>query len=270
MRTPSGRVREGREWTSGSKVRPTPPLRLADTDYFSQVVIERGDDDIEVRDLTPEEKAVRAARHLKALKALGQPVSAIEAELVKLVHSSSRKSTELGRSKGKGKEVAPTVDTPSTTAEPSASTSAPTPGTDRGLGLTRTTRVEADDDGEWENESSAPYVRPTLPSGRPAPPPRANSRVRAMRQMLFRRTSKSPERERGRVAAPTSADGSRSSSPSRSIRFAERDRPARDPNSVTTGGAFPVVGSGLSIRRVPTVPMNERDIRFSDSEPRVA
>lgn len=241
-----------------------------------QIVTERGDDDIDVRDMTPAESEARAARHIAALKALGKPLEVVEAELLKLKKSISNPHEQdyspRPTLKGKERTISP-PDTSPRGASPEASTShargETTPPNTRpsnpGLSLTRTDRVEQDED-EWENEdtptpaspSTSPLTARSTLGARPLPPPRANSKVRAMRQLLFHR-DKSPER-RGRQGTDSNR-GSRGSSPARSIRFAEGVRPDRDSmtgNFGSTGRTLPVVGSGLGMRRVPTIPRPDR------------
>lgn len=206
------------------------------------------------------------------------------AKLVRTASSPARASKGKGRERASIDEVAPRgrqpnppdVDEPISPPRPS----------NRGLALTRTGRVEVDSDDDDSDE--APPPRPPA-IARPAPTvsparARASSTVRAVRHLLFRGRDPSPER--GRKSGGGSGSGSptegstRASSPSRSLRFQARDRPARDGGSGSFGRAFPVVGSGLSIRRTPTIPSSERnpglqlertptvpvdrDIRFAD------
>lgn len=213
-----------------------------------QVVTEGPGEEISVRNLNEEEKVARAARHLAALKALGKPLEVVEAELSKL---SERVSSEFeairhpdgpptSKDKGKG-TPGKSPEAPTSPAAPSSPRPSPTTATaskSPGLALTRTERIADDDDEPTPSPS-------TSQPPRPPPPTHTNSRVRAMTTRLFGRSSST----------------SRSPSPSRSIRFAEADRPARE--GVREGRAMPVVGASLAIRRVPTVP-GERDIRFAE------
>lgn len=207
-----------------------------------QVVTEGPGEEISVRGLTEEEKTARAARHLAALKALGKPIEVIEAELSKItkqfsaeydaVRHPDRPSTSKDKGKGTPRTSSDALFPPAAPASPPPTAA---PAKSPGLSLTRTERIDEDDDD--------PTPSPSLP--RPAPRPRANSRVRTMTERLFKRSN----------------SVSRSPSPSRNIRFAEADRPARD--GAREGRPLPVVGASLAIRRVPTAPA-ERDIRFAE------
>lgn len=217
--------------------------------FFLKIVTVRGDEDIEVREMSAEEREARAATHLAALKKLGRPIEKVEAELIKLTRSRSKESDSDSNSnsskKGKGKES--DSRTPRTDSPP------PVRSAGTGLALTRTSRVVEDDeedeeeDEDWQDDETP---APSPSTSRPITLPRANSRVRAMRDAIFH-PHRTPDRtNRGRLDAIDSSNNSRSSSPGRaSIRFAVPTRNEIPSTSGSNGGrAFPAVG-GLGIKR---------------------
>lgn len=192
------------------------------------------------------EREARAATHLAALKKLGRPIEKVEAELLKLTQSRSKESDSDTNSnsskKGKGKESSSRSNSPP-----------PVRSTGTGLALTRTSRVVEDDEEEEEDEEDwqdDEIPAPSPSTSRPNQLPRANSRVRAMRDAIFH-PHRTPDRtNRGRLDAIDSSTNSRSSSPGRaSIRFAVPTRDEIPSTSGTNGGRpFPAVG-GLGIKR---------------------
>ncbi|GAA6037492.1 hypothetical protein JCM8097_008215 [Rhodosporidiobolus ruineniae] len=277
--SPHGRDYE--EWIEGDKV-----------------VTERGDGKTTVRDLTPEEKAAKAKKHLAALRALGHPADALEAEFAKLYKTISREgdSTPDRKTNEQAKTVAGStllarphadsaVQTPASTPgfgvpspprsrsrsaspvppprltespEPDAS---PAPPVTRptGLSLFRSDRIDpVSDDEELHDDNPAPVETSRRNVARPTPV-RQGSALASMRDMIFRPklggSSRSPGQsrssspERGNSSA---RDNSGSSAAAPSIRFANVSRPERDGSGPGTGRPLPVVGSGLSVRRVPS------------------
>lgn len=256
-----------------------------------QVVVE-GDNEEEatVREMTQKEKDQKAAKHVLALKKLGHPLSAVESEFAKLGKSISRDSAEKPSSgaKGKGKAAAPlpspgpsfsdepgsyTDHLPPPSKAPAAKPAAivednedddeeverprPPPNKSLGLSLTKTIRPgSSDDEDEDDVESPAPDPAPVMPKRpaatlrRPTPPLRKDSLAGAMRQLFKRADARSPGLEDGRHTfdEPPPEDDS-----GPSIRFTTPDRPSRE-GGVSTGRPLPVVGAGLSVRRVPTQP----------------
>ncbi|KAI5481360.1 Cation/H+ exchanger [Pseudohyphozyma bogoriensis] len=234
-----------------------------------KVVIEgKAGEEATVRELTDNEKAQRAAKHLAALKAL--KLDGIEQEILKLTRSRSNEEDYFGpqkKDKGKGKAKAgKSSATSSPAASPLASPAlaVPTPSPqpsplgenppqkpkNPGLSLhhSRTIRVSDDEDEASDEEEASEEERP-VPSRRPSPPRRGTS-INVMRQLFKRQTSTSPSPSRGR-SDEVDGNDSRNTSPDRSrgIRFAAVDRPAREGSGVSTGRPLPIVGAGISARK---------------------
>ncbi|KAK4702140.1 sodium/hydrogen antiporter, partial [Phenoliferia sp. Uapishka_3] len=232
-----------------------------------------------VREMTDEEKAAKAAKHLTALQSLGHPVEAIEAQLAKLTKSTSKDSGDYFSAKGKGKGRAsspmersarsPPVDS-GPSKGPSESPAIeegeeepeeivrPPRTTGLGLELTRTMRPDEDDE-DASSEEEDGRARPSTPKKPPAavvrrPSPVRNNMSYAVRHLFKRSESKSGDHRRGTPASYSDNELSRTATSG--IRFATPDRPTRDGNT-GTGRALPVVGSSLSVRRVPTVPRQD-------------
>ncbi|GAA5913902.1 hypothetical protein JCM6882_004391 [Rhodosporidiobolus microsporus] len=274
--SPQGRDYE--EWIEGDKV-----------------VTERGDGKTTVRDLTPEEKARKAKKHLAALRALGHPAEALEAEFTKLAKLASRedkepeakiaqldqKAAEQGKTAAGSTLLArPHADSatqtpahsPSRSRTPSAAPSpaprftespersaSPAPSANRapGLSLFRSDRIDpsSDDDDEGEADPSALDPPRRLPPPTRPTPHRQGSALASMRDMLFRPNrgrdgSRSPGASRDPSPDRAGRENSGSSATAPSIRFAAVNRPEREGSGAGTGRPLPVVGSGLSVRRV--------------------
>lgn len=225
-----------------------------------------GDENVTVRELTDEEKAARAAKHLAALKALGLGLESVEGVLQKISSKSPKPQQESPRrdyfgpnaqsppSPGKGKGKAQFAESPDALDEhvptPSprlegSTTPVPTKSPNPGLALTRTERIDTDD----EDEESDTDRSPSRPARKPSPPAakRGNS-MSVMRQLFKRQGSVSADSDpRGRNFHP--AGSSRGSSPERSIRFAAADRPARELLPGAGSRPLPVVGGSMSARK---------------------
>ncbi|GJN94505.1 hypothetical protein Rhopal_007587-T1 [Rhodotorula paludigena] len=218
-----------------------------------KIVTERGDGKVTVRDMTPEEKRRKAKKHLDALRGLGHPIDALEAEYARIGKTLSREGD------------APKHKTDSAVQTPGSSprfTESPPPRSDSpellqppartpGVSLFRSERIDPPSD---EDEPAPPPRQSPSPSRappvRPVPTRQGSTAMQAMRDMLFR--GKGPGR-----SPHASVPSSREPSPERdgqagpSIRFATVDRPTRE-GSTGTGRALPVVGSSLSVRKVPS------------------
>lgn len=230
-----------------------------------QVVTEHFDGSVDVRELTETEKRARAARHLAALKALGSPIESVEAELAKLTKTTSKESAKGKKiSRPFGREPSPGDGEGPVASTSAVGGSAGGRGRSRGVALARTDRIEPP---EEEESDQAPPLRPlpasSASTSRPSPPPRSNSALQAVRHMFGRSPSSTRTPEVGRTpespAAPTftaEAEGKEEDeelTQPTTIRFADVDRPTRE-GSTGTGRPLPVVGSGLSVRRTPTIP----------------
>ncbi|KAK4051626.1 hypothetical protein OIV83_002766 [Microbotryomycetes sp. JL201] len=161
-----------REWIQGNKV-----------------VTEKFDGEVVVRELTEQEKADRAARHLAALRALGHPVDSLAAEWNKMVRrDSDASSTRSGRpeqaDKGKTVDRSP--------ARQTTSAASSVKGSIGGVPLTRTDRIEPESDDEGASvaagaetsTSTPPVTRSGESSSRPGAPMRTNSALQAVKQMI--------------------------------------------------------------------------------------
>lgn len=218
-----------------------------------------------MRELTDAEKRARAARHLAALKALGSPIESVEAELAKLTRTTSKESAK-GKviSRPFGREPSPGDGEGPVASTSAVGGSAGGRGRSRGTALERTERIEPP-----EEDDTAPALNP-LPTAsastpRPSPPLRSNSALQAVRHMFARSPSSTRSPETGRspessaapqfTAEPEEAeeDEDEELAQPTTIRFADVDRPTRE-GSTGTGRPLPVVGSGLSVRRTPTIP----------------
>ncbi|GAA5830141.1 hypothetical protein JCM11251_006892 [Rhodosporidiobolus azoricus] len=274
--SPQGRDYE--EWAEGDKI-----------------VTEWADGKTSVRDMTPEEKARKAKKHLAALRALGHPVEALEADFAKLAKICSKegkdcttKPAELNKKAAKQGNTAagstllarPHADSATQTpasspargrspsAEPSpvprftespdrsASPAPSAPGRDPGLSLFHADRIEPTSEEEDEASDAINPPKRLSPPVRPTPV-RQGSALASMRDMIFRPNrardaSRSPSASRGPSPDRAGRENSGSSATAPSIRFAAVNRPERDGSGPGTGRALPVVGSGLSVRRVPT------------------
>lgn len=246
-----------REWQEGDKV-----------------VTEHFDGSVEVRELTPEEKRARAARHLAALKALGSPIGSIEEELSKLRLGHKQSKPDLKHDPIKEEDESPVAST----------SQAPAPSSSSGVALERTERIEPVSDDEEEPVIRIPNTNAEVRSGsteRPSGPTRGASAMQTVRSMFARSSShaarggvdNSPVRDRDQrgwttgedvdedsraeeeaAAAATAAATEPDSSnvQNQSIRFAAVDRPNRE-GVAGTGRTAPTLGSsGLSMRRTGT------------------
>ncbi|GAA6013430.1 hypothetical protein JCM10207_008841 [Rhodosporidiobolus poonsookiae] len=261
-----------------------------------KIVTERGDGKTTVRDMTPQEKAAKAKKHLAALRALGHPAEALEAEFAKLAKVASKEKDRNTSAAGpKASEQAQTAAGSTLLARPHADSAVQTPGDSpstsparpgrsrepsplpprltesperdaspapspairpaqrTGLSLFRSERIDpaSDDDDEAGEPASlaAPAASTSRAAARPSPH-RQNSALQSMREMLFRTTGAGRSPGGSRNPSPERQDTNASSVPS--IRFAAVNRPERDGSGVGTGRPLPVVGSGLSVRRVPS------------------
>lgn len=212
-------------------------------------------DDVEVRDLTAEEREEQASKHLQALRNLGID---IETELLRLFRRGAKTESENGSGSGKGK---------GRRSESVERVTAP------GLTLERTSRLEPESEDEEENQVAEVKEESRVPAERPKGA-RSASALRSVKALLSKR-NRSPtsqpsplptaldDTSRGRTStAPSSRFGSRAPSPARSIAFADGVKPQRDsPTASQPPRGLPILGGPLSMRRVPTA---ETSIRFAE------
>ncbi|GAA5822504.1 hypothetical protein JCM3770_002440 [Rhodotorula araucariae] len=254
-----------------------------------KVVTKHANGKITVRELTAEEKRRKAKKHLDALRALGHPAEALEAEFARLARTLSGESrrnsidptpstsSTPAQARGFGAAQTPAASpprgrsadpTPSPhpeprfTASPARSISPeraaePPRASNADLSLFRSERIDPPSDDD--DVAAVVAASPASISGpaRPVPARQGSTAIQAMRE-LFRPRASAPRTPLG----PSTATSSRDESPTRedsgdsngagpSIRFAAVDRPQRD-GSTGTGRALPVVGSSLSVRRTPS------------------
>lgn len=216
--------------------------------------------------MTPEEKRRKAKKHLDALRGLGHPIDALEAEYARIGKTLSREgdapkhktdsAVQTPGSSVRGRSAGPTPSPqPRFTESPPPRSDSPEllqpPARTPGVSLFRSERIDPPSD---EDEPAPPPRQSPSPSRappvRPVPTRQGSTAMQAMRDMLFR--GKGPGR-----SPHASVPSSREPSPERdgqagpSIRFATVDRPTRE-GSTGTGRALPVVGSSLSVRKVPS------------------
>lgn len=181
-----------REWIEGNKV-----------------VTETFDGEVTVRELTDEEKAAKAARHLAALRALGHPVDSLAAEWARM--APKKPSAEnVANAKGKSVDRSPTDGRTRTASQSPARTSRSSMST-TGVPLTRTDRIEPESDDDDNDDvhaaasaaigsrSQSPglsqpaqadrsYRRDagdsSVSTARPGGPVRTNSAFQAVKQMM--------------------------------------------------------------------------------------
>jgi len=285
--SPHGRDYE--EWIEGDKVRPSLAL-LPRSDPLiltlllprplsfpprPQVVTERGDGKITVRDMTPEEKRRKAKKHLDALRALGHPAEELEADLAKFERPSSRNSAR-GDERATGSKLAVhhEGDTPAETpargrspqgdyfssqgrsASPEPIAAPRTVSPQPGLSLFRSERIDPPSDDDASPAPAPAAAAAAAPSAARPLPARQNSKAMQSMRELFR--ARGPSRSPGpsspssRTGSPERDNSGDSGAGGPSIRFAAVDRPQREGGGTGTGRALPVVGGPLSMRKVPS------------------
>ncbi|GAA5973897.1 hypothetical protein JCM11641_001205 [Rhodosporidiobolus odoratus] len=224
--SPQGRDFE--EWVEGDKV-----------------VTERGDGTTSVRDLSPKEKAARAKKHLAALRALGHPFEALEAEFAQLTKIGSKDKTQ----KDAGRKQVARGD--SAAAEPSR----------KAAGSTFLAAPQAD------SAAQTPSATPSL--GRSSSPSPSPSPARTP---ALRRLTESPERDAS--PAPTPSLPIAGHKPSLALFHAERIEPESDEEAAPAAAAAadPPHGDFFSSRPTPvrqnTALQSMRDMLFRHNKNR--
>ncbi|GAA5872541.1 hypothetical protein JCM1840_004833 [Sporobolomyces johnsonii] len=146
---------------------------------------------------------------------------------------------------------------PSRSSSRSPRPPSPVPGRSNGsLALTRTDRIDPSSDEEDAEAEDAVDSSRTLPPRDPARPPptrQGSSAMQAVRELFRPRAADRPSGPASMAAAnrqrlSEASDVGSTTAPS--IRFAAVDRPSREGTSTGTGRPLPVVGSGLSVRKV--------------------
>ncbi|GAA5876841.1 hypothetical protein JCM8547_002405 [Rhodosporidiobolus lusitaniae] len=206
-------------------------------------------------------------------KAQEQSKTAIGSTLLARPHADSSAQTTPAASPALGRSASPSplptpgryTDSPERSASPApdSSPAVPSKPPNPGLALFHAERIDpASDDEEEEAAAAAPLpTRTTTSPSRPTPT-RQGSALASMRELLFRPnrgrdSSRSPGASRDPSPNRDGRENSGSSAAAPSIRFAAVSRPERDGSGSGTGRPLPVVGSGLSVRKVPSKRVEE-------------
>lgn len=239
------------------------------------MVTEYPDGRTTVRPLSEDEKRRKAKKHLAALRSLGHHSDALDAEFARLARSLSNSSVESmeQQPRPKRRDRAPSSrDQPprriTASPEPMTATAIPeeneeadeyfAPAADHrtGISLSRTDRIEPDSDEEAGDAADAQPEASTSrapPPARRAPVRQGSSAMQAVRGLFKPKGGNGIAGSRSDSPEPVEADETdRDQNGNPSIRFAAMNRPDRDGSSTGTGRPLPVVGSSMSVRRVPS------------------